>query len=107
MFSYKCAICHKNDKGGNDIGPDLSGIGEKFDKKAMLDAMVNPNESIVFGYEPLMLKTKDGQVFYGFLLSEGETIVLKDLIGNQIVIAPENIELKKKLKTGIMPNATI
>ncbi len=107
LFSYKCAICHKNDKGGNDIGPDLSGIGEKFDKKAMLDAMVNPNESIVFGYEPLMLKTKDGQVFYGFLLSEGETIVLKDLIGNQIVIAPENIELKKKLKTGIMPNATI
>ena len=106
LFSHKCAICHKNDKGGNDIGPDLSTIGEKFDKKAMLDAIVNPNGSIVFGYEPLMVKTKDGQVFFGFLLSEGETLVLKDMIGKQIVISPENIELKKKLKTGIMPNAT-
>ena len=32
---------------------------------------------------------------------------MSDMIGNQIVISPENIELKKKLKIGIMPNTTI
>lgn len=107
LFSYKCATCHKNDKGGNDIGPDLSAIGEKFDKAAMLDAMINPNASIVFGYEPLMVKIKGGQVFFGFLLSDGETLVLKDLNGQRIVIDPEKIESKERLKTGIMPNANI
>ena len=105
LFSYKCATCHKNDKGGNDIGPDLSAIGEKFDKAAMLDAVVNPNASIVFGYEPLMVKTKDGQVFFGFLLSEGETMVLKDMVGQRIVIAADNIESREIMKTGVMPNA--
>jgi putative heme-binding domain-containing protein len=105
LFLAKCSSCHKNGKTGNDIGPDLSSIGEKFDKTAILDAVINPNASIVFGYEPIMIRTKSGQAFYGFLLSEGETTVLKDMTGNQIVIAPDNIESKEKMKMGIMPNA--
>jgi putative membrane-bound dehydrogenase-like protein len=105
VFLTKCTSCHKNGTTGNDIGPDLSSIGEKFDKTAMLDAIINPNASIVFGYEPVMIKTKSGQAIYGFLLSEGETTVLKDMTGKQIVIAPDNIESKEKMKMGIMPNA--
>jgi putative heme-binding domain-containing protein len=52
-----------------------------------------------------MIKTKSGQAFYGFLLSEGETTVIKDMAGKQIVIAPDDIESKEQMKTGIMPNA--
>ncbi len=105
LFTAKCASCHKNDKGGNDIGPNLSNIGGKFDTSAIVDAIVNPNASIVFGYQPVMIKTKAGQAFYGFQLSEGETTVLKDVNGNQIVIAPDEIENKARMKTGIMPDA--
>jgi len=105
VFLSKCTTCHKNGITGNDIGPDLSSIGEKFDKTALLDAIIHPNASIVFGYEPLMIKTKSGQAFFGFLLSEGETTVLKDMTGKQIVIAPDDIESKEKMKMGIMPNA--
>ncbi|HCO86282.1 MAG TPA: dehydrogenase, partial [Arenibacter sp.] len=92
VFLSKCTTCHKNGITGNDIGPDLSSIGEKFDKTTLLDAIIHPNASIVFGYEPLMIKTKSGQAFFGFLLSEGETTVLKDMTGKQIVIAPDDIE---------------
>ncbi len=106
LFAAKCATCHKKGTtASNTIGPDLSSIGEKFDKTAMLDAIINPNASIVFGYEPVMIKTKSGQALYGFLLSEGETTVIKDMAGKQIVFAPDDIESKQKMKTGIMPNA--
>jgi putative heme-binding domain-containing protein len=105
LFAAQCAVCHKNDKGGNDIGPDLGSIGEKFDQAAMLEALIHPNASIVFGYEPVMVKTKSGQAFTGFLLSEGETTVLKDFLGKQVVIAPDDIESQKKLEVGIMPDA--
>ena len=105
VFLTKCTSCHKNATTGNDIGPDLSSIGEKFNKTALLDAIINPNASIVFGYEPIMIKTKSGQALYGFLLSEGETTVLKDMTGKQVVIATGDIESKEKMKMGIMPNA--
>ena len=106
VFTTKCITCHKNGKEGGEIGPNLSSIGEKFGKAALLDAIINPNASIVFGYEPIMIKTKSGQAFYGFLLSEGETTVIKDMAGKQIVIAPDDIESKERMKIGIMPNAT-
>ena len=106
LFFAKCATCHKAGKEGKDIGPDLSMIGKKFDKASMLDAIINPNASIVFGYEPIMVKTKSGQAFYGFLLSEGATTVLKDITGKQIVIAQDDIESKEKMDVGLMPNAT-
>lgn len=105
IFATKCTICHKAGETGKDIGPDLSVIGKKFDQAAMLDAIINPNASIVFGYEPIMIKLKTGQAFYGFLLSEGETVVLKDMAGEKIVIAPNDIESKEKMDAGIMPNA--
>ena len=105
LFAAKCAVCHKNGKGGGDIGPDLSSIGNKLDKTAMLKAISEPNAAIVFGYAPIMIKTKSGQVFNGFLLSEGATIVLKDVLGNTIVIAPEDVEVRKKLESGFMPDA--
>jgi len=105
VFLSKCISCHKNGTTGNDIGPDLSSIGEKFDQTALLDAIINPNASIVFGYEPVMIKTISGQALYGFLLSEGETTVLKDMTGKQMVIAAGDIESKEKMKMGIMPNA--
>lgn len=107
LFAIKCASCHKSPDGGNDIGPDLSLIGNKFDKKEMLDAIINPNASIVFGYDPVKIKIKTGQVFYGFLLSEGETLVLKDAIGKKIVIAPDDILSKEQMKPGLMPNPSI
>lgn len=105
IFSDKCTACHKIGDKGNDIGPKLATVGEKFDKTALLDAMLNPSAAIAFGFEPLMIKTKSGQAFYGFLLSEGKTTILKDVAGNQIVIDTKTIESKQQMKTSIMPDA--
>ena len=76
-----CIACHKVGDLGKDIGPMLTTASQKFDKLALLDAIINPSSAIAFGFEPMMIKTKTGQVFYGFLLSEGETAVLKDFTG--------------------------
>lgn len=100
-----CLNCHKVGDKGKDVGPMLSTVSQKFDKVALLDAIINPSSAIAFGFEPMMLKTKTGQVFYGFLLSEGKTVVLKDFTGEQVVIESDNIESKQQMKTSIMPDA--
>ncbi len=105
LFTAKCASCHKSIDGGNDIGPDLSQIGNKFDKTAMLEALIEPSSSIVFGYEPVMVKMRSGLVFYGFLLSEGETTVIRDVLGNKIILDPNDILDKTPLQHSLMPDA--
>ncbi|MEP7230197.1 MAG: PVC-type heme-binding CxxCH protein [Ginsengibacter sp.] len=105
VFAIRCASCHKVGSEGNTIGPDLTTIGKKFDKPALLDAIINPGAAIVFGYEAWMVNTKDGQSLYGFLLSENkEAIVIKDMAGQKHIIALNKITSKKKQEKSLMPD---
>lgn len=105
LFATRCAACHKMGNQGQAIGPDLSGIGKKFDKAALVDAIVNPSAAIVFGYEPWLVNTSDGNTFFGFLLSENkQSIVLKDMAGQKHVIDLNKIISRKKQEKSLMPD---
>lgn len=104
IFNTKCAICHKVGDFGNTIGPDLTNINKKYDQLALLDAIVNPSAAIVFGYEPWVITMKDGTVVSGFMLSQGNTMVIKDLSGKQHVLDVQKIKEKKQLANSIMPD---
>lgn len=107
VFESHCATCHKIGSEGNTIGPDLTTIGKKFDKTALLDAIINPSAAIVFGYEPWLVNTKDGGSYYGFLLSKNKkTIVLKDIAGQKHIIPLEKISSKQKQDKSLMPDPT-
>jgi putative heme-binding domain-containing protein len=105
VFISRCANCHKWGNEGNTIGPDLSTIGKKFDNTALLDAIINPSAAIVFGYEPWLVNTKDGQSIYGFLLSENkQAIVIRDIAGQKHIIDVVKIASKKKQEKSLMPD---
>jgi putative membrane-bound dehydrogenase-like protein len=105
VFASHCATCHKIGAEGNTIGPDLTGIGKKFDKTGLLDAIINPSAAIVFGYEPWLINTKDGESVYGFLIAENkQTIVVKDISGQKHTIDVQKISSKKKQDKSLMPD---
>ncbi|HLL42114.1 MAG TPA: PVC-type heme-binding CxxCH protein, partial [Segetibacter sp.] len=105
VFAGRCSNCHKAGGEGNSIGPDLTTIGKKFDKTALLDAIINPSAAIVFGYEPWLVNTKDGASVYGFLLSQNkQAIVIKDIAGQKHIITLRNITSKEKQDKSLMPD---
>jgi putative membrane-bound dehydrogenase-like protein len=107
IFKASCSTCHKMGKEGNNIGPDLTTIGKKFNKLELLDAIINPSAAIVFGYEPWLINTKDGESVYGFLISDNkQSIVLKDIGGQKHTIGADKIKSKKKQEKSLMPDPT-
>ena len=104
IYSEKCSTCHQIGDVGTEIGPDLKYIRQKFDKTALTDAILNPNGAITFGYEPVLITAKNDQVYSGFLLSEGETTVIKDVAGNRHTIPREDILEKSVMNTSLMPD---
>ena len=59
----------------------------------------------MFGYEPWLVTTKDGESVYGFLLSENkQNIVVKDVAGAKHIIALKNIASKQKQEESLMPD---
>ncbi len=104
VFKTSCGTCHRMGTTGNNIGPELTSIGKKFDKVALLDAIINPSAAIVFGYEPWLVNTKDGESVFGFLVSDNkQAVVIRDIAGTKHVIAQDKISSKNKQAKSLMP----
>lgn len=104
VFTEHCTSCHRIGQVGQEIGPDLASIKKKFDREGLLDAIINPNAGIVFGYEAWTINLSDGQSFFGFLLSDGaQTVTIKDLSGKQHIIPAAKISSRKKQESSLMP----
>ncbi|GEO05201.1 hypothetical protein AAE02nite_28650 [Adhaeribacter aerolatus] len=106
VFQSKCTACHRVGKDGNDIGPELTVIGKKFEKNGLLDAIVNPSAGMAFGYESWLITKKDGTTASGFLQADGETVVLKGMGGQIYNIKASDIASRKQFSTSIMPEPT-
>ena len=68
-----CIRCHKIDGNGGEVGPDLTGIGKRQDRRYLLEAIVAPNRQIAKGFETLVIATSDGQVQSGILKEDDGT----------------------------------
>jgi putative heme-binding domain-containing protein len=103
-FGLGCSNCHRIKNSGKDIGPELTLIKKKFDRRSLLDAIIHPSAAIVFGYEPWLITTKNGTSYYGFLIADGkETLVIKDISGNKNILKKTDVSLRTRQEKSIMP----
>ncbi len=105
LFSGRgaCVACHRAEGKGGEIGPDLQGIGARYDRKVLIDAMLNPSAAIAFGFEVVVIEKQDGGMISGFVVGDGETVLIKDAAGKQHAILKTAIASRRKLETSLMP----
>lgn len=75
-----CLRCHKVDRAGGEVGPDLTTIGKQRDRRYLLESICLPDAQIAKGYETAVIATDLGQVFTGVVASENDDFV--ELIQN-------------------------
>jgi putative membrane-bound dehydrogenase-like protein len=71
-----CVSCHSMGYLGGKVGPDLTSIGQVRTEMDLLEAIVYPSASFVRSYEPVVVKTKDGEPHTGVLRGDNEQGVL-------------------------------
>ncbi|MED5329678.1 MAG: PVC-type heme-binding CxxCH protein [Planctomycetota bacterium] len=99
-----CTSCHAFSGRGGDVGPDLTGIREKYSMREFLFHIVEPSAAIAMGYEGWTLRLVDGRVLTGFLMADGETVVLKDSLGRRHVVPAEEIAERWVQQLSLMPD---
>jgi putative heme-binding domain-containing protein len=104
VFQNSCANCHKAGKIGLNVGPELTQIKNKFDRISLLDAIVNPSAGIVFGYEAWTVNTSDGESAFGFIVADGQTVVVRDLVGQQHAFPANKVTKRSKQPGSLMPD---
>ncbi|MEM7516735.1 MAG: family 16 glycoside hydrolase, partial [Planctomycetota bacterium] len=103
----QCTRCHVYElhgfRQGAELGPELTAIGKKYGADGLFDAILNPSAAIAHGYDTWRVETENGLLYTGFLLADGERVVLKGTNGERHALDAEEIVLKKKQPVSTMP----
>jgi putative membrane-bound dehydrogenase-like protein len=106
-----CSTCHRvrSSAGpstalGVDVGPDLTDIGKKLDRSGLIEAIVNPNAAIAFGYGAEVFVTRGGEPHIGFLQADGPIMSIRDGYGRALSFAREEVAARVPLKSSLMPD---
>ncbi len=104
VFTANCAVCHKVEGVGQNIGPDLSGIGARS-KADILTEILDPNRSVEANYRLWNVTTKAGETLAGRLDGETATsIELTDLTGKSHSLQRSDLAGLESSNQSIMPS---
>ena len=103
-----CGRCHRVEKKGSDVGPDLSVIGTKFGREGLLEAIVSPNAAISHEYKVWVLETKSAGFVTGYILEERlERILLRDANGGRLSFPKDDILSRSASDVSLMPEGLV
>jgi quinoprotein glucose dehydrogenase len=100
----QCLKCHRLKDQGERIGPDLTGIGNRFGRIHIIESILQPNRWIAPGYETIRVELKNGTSVIGTRIAEtADTLTLGDQQGQKHVLRISNIESRRTLAGSTMP----
>lgn len=70
MFgAANCFACHRFAGEGGAVGPDLTGLAGRFDRKYILESILNPSKVISDQYAAVQIVTTDGKIVQGRIVN--------------------------------------
>lgn len=103
LFKTHCATCHRLDREGVAVGPDLLGIRNQ-PKEAILLHVLVPNYEIMPGFAGYQIETADGRELSGLILSEtAASITLRQAQGLEETIPRTRISSLTASQLSLMP----
>ncbi len=99
-----CAKCHSVDGSSGKAGPDLFAAGDKFPRRELIHAVLEPSAEIAVGYGATTVETKSGEQFLGVLKeTTAEALELMGADGQRVRIATRDIKEQRGSPLSLMP----
>lgn len=106
IFDKVCVNCHKFGDAGKEIGPDLTTIAATRKRPEIIESLLWPSKVIADQYQPVMIQTKDGDIFSGLVVKENAravTLVTSDHPEAPVEILKSKIQERQKSTVSAMP----
>jgi putative heme-binding domain-containing protein len=105
--STQCLACHRFNGEGGGVGPDISAVASRFNRRDLLESMIEPSKVISEQYASYAIRTKKNETFVGQIIEENNDhvrIVTDPLTGKFKQIGATQIALKKLSPVSAMPS---
>ncbi len=112
MFaSTLCINCHHMGGDGGNIGPDLTGAGQRYTLRDLMENIIEPSKVISDQYGTDQIEMKDGSLIVGRVIGEtgGKLQVMTSALAPDVTTPVEvaNIKARKPFNVSMMPPALI
>ena len=102
LFTMNCATCHLLGSLGNNVGPNLTGMGAHGPAE-LLGQILDPNKEVDIAYVAISIETKDGELTDGIVVRENQAaVVLKNAAGEK-EIKKSDIKSRRNTDRSLMP----
>lgn len=71
-MAAQCYKCHRFAGEGGDTGPDITGVGNRFDLRYIAESLIVPSKAISDQYLATQVLTKDGEIITGRIMMEDD-----------------------------------
>jgi putative heme-binding domain-containing protein len=108
--AVSCAKCHRFNGEGGGSGPDISGVGNRFQPVDLLEAIVLPSKIISDQYQATEIITKKKDVHVGTIQEENDQQVVirpSPLSTQTETVKKDQINIRRPSKVSIMPSGLI
>ncbi len=100
----QCLKCHRLGEHGERIGPDLTGIGGRFSRMHLVEAVLEPSRAVAPGFQTVTVTLKDGRTLTGIKAEETDDLLtLGDNQGRKHQFARRDIDEQQTQPQSTMP----
>lgn len=102
-----CLKCHRFLEEGGAVGPDLTAIANRFDRRAMLESILEPSKVVSEQYQNETFELSSGKVVVGRVVDETmDSIAVQPnpLEPGRVVFKKTEIDSRKPSKVSPMPD---
>ena len=100
----QCVKCHRYGQRGEGIGPDLSSVSRRFQRKEILQSVLFPSHVISDQYAAKTLITTEGKTVTGIVAPSGEDAwVVLQANGEKLRVAKQDVEEMAPSQKSAMP----
>jgi putative heme-binding domain-containing protein len=104
----QCVKCHRFGDRGDTVGPDLTNISKRFQKKEILESILFPSQVISDQYATQTVVTKDGKTYTGMVAPTGEDqLTILQVSGEKVVVPRAEVEQTTRTKVSAMPEGLL
>jgi putative heme-binding domain-containing protein len=102
----QCLTCHRLKNTGGSVGPDLTAVGARLNRRELLESILAPAKNVAEQYRNTRFALKDGEDVSGRIVEENEQkviVISNALTGVRTEIARNDIESATPSTASPMP----
>ena len=105
----QCLACHRFNGTGGSTGPDITGVGNRFNARDLLESILLPSKVVSDQYQSLRIRTKDDVIVGRIERDEPDRLVVRThpLAGTTVQVRKSDIVDQRPDKVSMMPEGLV